>query len=343
MRGLHEFARSGKRSTRVLVPLTMCLLVVIGWASSPQSAVVRAGDVFLLVGGDTDQRLTLRTSNGEEREIFRPRAGRIFAFSVSPLGSTLAVLEQVLKFDVDPQVSTVRVKSRNIFEATTLHILARSGDVIDTLTQVRDFAWSPDGQQLTYVTGDYRGQDADFENTAVWIWNAKDQGRRMISKSGYYISWAGFDGNIYLWEKADGVTGRVNRYNVSTGSLEPTPHKSIYFSPSGEYYYHPGGGVGLPENIYYRSNDTTLKDRSHALLAFAGWRPILWAPDADLLLIEATKRMVGGGTGERTTVIYDPRADKVTDVGAVGSVSWGSSAKELVTIDGNRVEKRSLP
>src|SRR6478609_8248037 len=111
----------------------------------------------------------------------------------------------------------------------------------------RFYAWSPDGLRLVYVTGRYLGHYKDHSRTGTWIWNASDKSRTRISTGGYYVSWPMFDGNVYLWDPNGERPSRVRRYDVKRQQLDVTSHKSIYFSASGSYYYHPGGGLLIPE------------------------------------------------------------------------------------------------
>ena len=281
-------------------------------------------------------------ASGRQRELYRTESGLIFDFKVSPTGSMIAVTAQLLEYDVDPQVATAKVHNRMVFEKTTLHIIGVAGNEIDAIDDVRQFSWSPDGRQLAYVTGDYRGGYEDYGNSRTWIWDLTDQSKKEISRRGYYVNWAAFDSRIYLWEKIARVAGKVYAYEPVAESLAETPHKSIYFSPTGNYYYHPGGGIGLRENVYVRSGDLIVKDASRVLGAFCGMRPIAWAPHDDLLLLEVCRKIPGGTAAENAMLVYDPASDMTVDAGGGESFAWGEDSTELIVKSGSRIDKRPL-
>lgn len=134
----------------------------------------------------------------------------------------------------------------------------------------------------------------------------------------------------------------VVRYRVSTGRLEATRHKSIYFSPSGDYYYHPGGGLIARENVYITATDVGLGNSSLALLGLAGWRPLGWAPDADVLLMEANISSTVTGDEELVMALFDPGADTIRQIAAAGQVlGWGENSQELFVRDGDVINRIS--
>jgi len=309
------------------------------------SDTVRGDDVFFLDNvsqdaapqGPTDETITIHTiATGQDREIFRPKLGKIFDFRVAPTSAMIAVTEQVRKFDVDPQLATTVINGHPTFERTVLYIVDRDGNQIDQVEGgVRSFAWSPDGEQLAYVTGDYKNTEGVYGNTKAWIWG-RDKSRRQISGDIHdKVSWAAFDDNIYLWERtATGAYGAVLRYNVSANRLERTSHKGIFFSPTGTYYFHPGGGYR--ENVYLRATDTVI--RSQVISELAAWRPIAWARDSDFLLMEAMK----GPNDPVEQAVFDPVNDSAIDLRLGQSFMWGQDSTEIVVKNGDRYEKRRI-
>jgi len=94
-------------------------------------------------------------------------------------------------------------------------------------------------------------------------------------------------------------------------------------------------GVGKGEIFTGGARDTfPLKNTSRVLSSFNGFRPIAWAPDADLLLIEASRGP--GRTAEQVMVIYDPKADTSLDV-PLTVVGWGPTSHELVRMSDDSV------
>jgi Tol biopolymer transport system component len=206
---------------------------------------------------------------------------------------------------------------------------------------VRSYAWSPDGDRIAFVMGEFRGIYANYANTSTWIWDAAGRRRTNISDDGYDVTWAKFDGNVYLWNRVGGIAGKAVRYNIATGALEATSHVSIYFSPSGEYYYHPGGGVGLQEDVYSRATDVGLKAGSRVLSSVLGWRPAGWAPDADLLLMEV-RRNDSRGDEEMATIVFDPKQDTAVDIPDAEVVGWGYRDDDLVLRTGGRLSVKGV-
>ncbi len=305
--------------------------------------VSRGDEVYFLSGDDPQVSLKVRNiTTGLEREVYRANLGRVFDFRVSTAGHMVAVVEQVLEYATEAQPGAPK-DTVPVTENTTLHVLTRTGEFVDEVQQVRHFAWNPDGTRLVYVTGEYRGRDRDYGNTRTWIWNSVDKSRREISQRGYYVNWAAFDGNIYLWEKNRGIAGAVYRYSPATETLEATTHKSIYFSTTGTYYYHPGGGIGIPENVFLRSSDSPLKRSSQVLMNLAGWRPMGWARDDDRLLMEVSRRVQGldgRSYDESATIIYDVTNDTSADVPPAQYVTWGNDSSEIIIKNGARIERR---
>jgi hypothetical protein len=232
-------------------------------------------------------------------------------------------------------------------EKSTLVILSVSdAGVVDRIDSVRDYKWSPDSEHIVYVTGTFRGRNENLGNTRAWIWDAGDKRRRQISDGGYFVSWASFDAHVYVWEfdKALGAPRSVVKYDPRSGLSEVTTHKSIYFSATGAYYYHPGGGLGLREEVYNRVNDVGMAASSQVLSQLSGWRPLGWAPDADLPLLGVRRKAVAGDE-ERAVIVFDPEADVSTDV-ATGTlpddVQWGATSSEVLARTAERVERMAV-
>ena len=60
----------------------------------------------------------------------------------------------------------------------------------------------------------------------------REQSRKMRDGA-RFVSWARFDGNLYLLQLDAGIAAQVLRVNAETGSIGRQTHRSIYFSPSG--------------------------------------------------------------------------------------------------------------
>jgi hypothetical protein len=134
----------------------------------------------------------------------------------------------------------------------------------------------------------------------------------------------------------------VYAYDPRTGETAETPRKAIYFSPSGAYYFHPGDGPGAPEAVYARGWDVTLAATSRVLASLCGFRPLAWAPDADLLLVQACRK-TGAGNPQQSFAMYDPARDIALDLGRADAMAWVRDSTEVVVRHGARTTTRELP
>jgi len=300
------------------------------------------------VAGEPGEVVASNMVTGEKRSFFRPSDGfRIFDIAKAPQGSLVAVQEQLVRVDVPIEQATFTASSQTGdkpgLERMILRILNVDGSHVSSLEDVRSFAWSPAGDRLAYVTGKFVGRDKEHSRTGVWIWNSSDRRTQQISSKGYFVFWAKFDGNVYTWDPVGEGTESVRRYDVATGRLELTRHKSIYFSPSGDYYYHPGGGIGLRENIYLAATDVGLADTSPALSGLGGWLPIAWSPDQDLLLMTVNRRNDGSRRLESSMAVYDPKADALSNIRVTGEVvGWGKSSSQIVVKANDQIVTTTL-
>ena len=86
----------------------------------------------------------------------------------------------------------------------------------------RDPAAVADSDRLAYVVGRYQGLYEEDADQSVWIWSAADKRSRKIRDGAHHVSWARFDGNLYLLELVNGGARQVLRVNAATGSIEKT-------------------------------------------------------------------------------------------------------------------------
>jgi hypothetical protein len=338
------------RHTSLLLRSAFALVTVLSlvptgdaWAQELQVVDDRVWIGGMRREGDVGSVRSVDLSTGEEREFFRPANGYVFDFKVAPSAGWVAVRTQLVKYDVPvDETTTIVAGGRRVFEETTLRILTPSGTEVDSIASVRSYGWSPDGRRLAYVIGEYRGGYADSENTSTWIWNGPNQERQRISDRGHEVIWPSFDGNIYVWPRTRGIAGEALRYDLERQTLEPTSHLSIYFSPSGAFYYHPGRGLGLQENVFVTQGDVGLKETSAVLSALTGWRPLGWAPDADLLLMEATRRSKPDGPDELVVMVFNPKADSATELQSPGVVCWASTLNQFILRRGERFQRKPM-
>jgi hypothetical protein len=274
----------------------------------------------------------------ETREIYRPAAGQLFEMKVAPRTNYLAVRERVRQFE----------GMRVTLERMTLHLLGPDGVELDAIDKVRDYSWSPDGRYLAYVTGDVVKKDSPFQNAVAWMLDIANRRRSKVTDNGYVVRWASFDGRLYIrkWDYTKNTLDDVVAYDPSTESLSVTGHHSMWFSPSGSYYYDPGPrlGQGRRQNVYAAASDAVLESKFISRLAY--WSPIEWAPDSDLLLLSGAERRpdARNGAGPLSTFVFDPKADSASSLSIEPDqvVGWGDSAATILVETGGGISKQRV-
>lgn len=170
----------------------------------------------------------------------------------------------------------------------------------------------------------------------MWIFDTVTRERRRVADLGNYVSWAEFDDNLYIWETPEHGPERVMRFDPSRGVVEPTSHHSIYFSPSGDYYFKPVGVFGR-EDVYWRESNQSLTRVSRTFANLSGLAPQWWAPDRDILMLTAETT-----DGTQVRLLYDPAMDSAVRVPLDSVVGWGRTGDEVLTISGNSVSLRAV-
>ncbi len=106
-------------------------------------------------------------------------------------------------------------------------------------------AWSPspDKDEVAYITGTPIESGLGFLSKGVSILDVEDvEPRKIYGDGGWDIQWTEQDQmSLYIWDLGS-KDPRVFRFNNSSRQprgLEETSHRSIHFSPSHKYYFHP--------------------------------------------------------------------------------------------------------
>jgi len=215
----------------------------------------------------------------------------------------------------------------------TLHVIDPGGHELARIGQVWDYAWSPDGNQLVYVTGDYRvGQDG-VPSTGVWKYDLRQRTSIKIHDTGRYVTWGAFDRAVYLLDYAT-PSGhpRVWRLNPTDWSPQLTRLKSIYLSPTGMYYYHPGPTVvnqGQFDVYDVATHTPRFLPPSDLSRRFAwGTEPIGWIESGgnQLLFLTWSNPDTGQLDSQPHTMLYDLDAGTIVDTGAEDVIGWKQGA-----------------
>lgn len=280
-----------------------------------------------------------QTLDGQRRKVFESSEGEMMGLEIAPRGGTVAVLERIFKTGVSKSEATVVLKRREGdlygFERTRLWVLSSKGSQIGYVDQVRSFSWRPDGTQIAVVTGEYLGYDIDPKITGVWVYGLADRELQKIRNTGNHVVWARFDDSLYIWDVGAPGRATVTRYDPNIGTSESVSYHSIYFSPSGEYYFKPDGVAGLP-GVFSRSGNVELAVQSRVLAGLAAFEPKVWAPDRDVLMLEGRRR----SDHAIVYLLYDPAVDSAVEIQRDGVVGWGRNSRELMVGSGDEVSLR---
>jgi hypothetical protein len=263
----------------------------------------------------------------QPRTVFAVPEGEIFSFAAAPKAGLLAVRERLWV-----------PKESGQTERALLHIVARDGSILETIEQGRRWSWRASGTDLAVMTGEYQSSNDEPLSTGIWWYTVGTRKLVKISSTGTYVNWAAFDDNIYIWDTAAEGGATVSRYNVRTGASERTSHHSIYFSPTGKYYYKPGGVIAGEADIYLRNNDSSIFRHSRALADVDGFDVEGWAPGVDVVMLDVVRR------SDKSTarLLYDPASDSAVEIVREGVVGWGRSGQELIYDDGQSVSLRGF-
>ena len=298
----------------------LSMALAIGWcvllmcASSWAQVSVRYGQelgsvFYARVDGENDGRQVFRLEldgagrvRGEvdggvgAREVFYASEGRVSRLEPAPAGGRLALTETFFEenapegranYVVRRMVAGTEVMDR-YYENSRLIILDADGRRVgDPIDAVRDYAWSPAGDKVVYVTGDYYEGGVGFLSTGTWILDVSSGSTKKIHESGWGVTWAEWDRRIYTLELS-GQPARVLRHRADGGDVgepETTSHQGMFFSPSGRYYFDPARD-GEPTRIFETSGDRDAT-MDHEFLAFGDaryLRPRRWLDDHILLI-----------------------------------------------------------
>ncbi len=250
---------------------------------------------------------------------------------VSPDGTMIAVLDRVLEYGVRPGEATFEDAVEGTrggkvlgYEQSTLRVLSLAGLEIGAVQQVRDFAWSPDGRYLALVTGQYVGHDLPYSHGAVWIYELGARTSAKVLDQGNYVTWPAFDGNVYVWSTVTADAPKVFRLRSPDWKVERTDLKSIYFSPTGRYYFRPVGVAGR-QGVFRTIDDSEWEPPG--LRVASPFEPVRWHPARDVLWIRTSPRQPGPPT--TVDVLYDFDDESAVEVRS-RVLAWADDAQVLV-------------
>ncbi|HKY73036.1 MAG TPA: hypothetical protein VJL88_14040, partial [Nitrospira sp.] len=249
-------------------------------------------------------------SGGPTRTVFTLPGRVVGAYSVSPDGRYIA-----LRSWVDEDLGS-----------TALHVIDREGKEIARIGKVWDYSWSPDGNQLAYVTGDYHvaGDGDEVRPTGVWRYDLRQRASTKLQDAGRHVAWAAFDRAVYVLDYS-GPNGypRVWRLNSADWKPQLTSFQGIYLSPTGKYYYPPGGEGRF--DVYDVATNTPRFATSSLRERFAwGTEPIGWMDSGGnhLLLLTWSNPVTGQLDTHPHTMMYDLDAGTMVDLELENVIGW---------------------
>lgn len=249
---------------------------------------------------------------GATRKVFSIPGRVLAAYSVSPDGRHIA-----LRSWINEDLATM-----------TLHIIDLAGQEISRIGKVWDFAWSPDGNQLTYVTGEYRVGEDDISTTGVWKYDIRQKTSLKLQDTGRFVVWAAFDRAIYVLEYLQS-SGNHQVWRLNSPDFKPqaTRMYSIYLSPTGRYYYHPGAAFANQGrfDVYDMATNSPRFSTSTLGQKFAwGTEPIGWIDSGGnhLLLVTWSNPVTGQLDTSPHTMMYDLDAGTMVDLELQEAIGW---------------------
>jgi hypothetical protein len=175
-------------------------------------------------------------------------------------------------------VSFIEVVSQKGAGKLRLSVIERSGRIAGLLggssiyapRGVRQYVWCCGPDTVAIVTGSLsdEGEGGTGESTTLpqgfSLVDVRTGGALPIPGLRFplQIHWAAFDSSLYIKDSPDAAPGArgpteypVYRYHVPTRVLSRTPHRGIFFSPDGKYYFDTGVSEGWGSFQLYRADN----------------------------------------------------------------------------------------
>lgn len=271
------------------------------------------GEDQIVIGGikyyhewknDVDKKniYILEKKTEQKKLIYQTQKAYIDQISVSPNKEFIVAIET----DESQENSLVMINPK--------------GEIKMRLEQdVRKYDWSPDGNEIAYITGRYSEDGIGFVSDGLYVFDLNGGQIKQIAQKAYYVNWVAFDGCIYYYD-----LGEVFRFDPIRGIAERTPYHGLNFSPDGQYYTT--SSMEQNYEVYSTKTNEPVTDRLSARFKDYKIRPN-WIPDQDhcLLILRVdydfaprdtintglpkVKKILG--IKQRKHVIYDIENDKI--------------------------------
>jgi hypothetical protein len=260
--------------SKILIAAT-CLFLALPSAgqdsadySHDMDSLVYSGSYFFRTSKNPDdyRGVYVEPRGTASKKLLRRFEGSVNSLRVAPQGPLVAVSDFLMEEKVSPdranygsctrdakgnlQDECSRIESRMI-------ILDLEGKVVSRVDNVYQFSWSPEGDKIAYLTGNY-SEKSWFRSTGAWILDLATQRTTRIYPYGQNIEWATWDGNIYIdisLAPPNPSGAVVVKHSQETGESSYSRHKGIRFSLDGRYYFRTGGDGDLGGEVFEASTD----------------------------------------------------------------------------------------
>lgn len=205
-------------------------------------------------------------------------------------------------------------------EGSTLRLVDYfQGKVVRSFQNVHDYAWSPQGDRIVFVTGYLEGEGAEvITPTGIYLVDLPQGKPQKVSEKGLRVAWASWNGQIYFRD----LWGKAYRVDPKTKAVRATMFHGVHFSPNGELYYMMRHMDVF--RIYRRATNEELQipqlDPTRWSLASAQW-----SPNGKILLISKSR-----GMGRRTTLLHDFARNKTQRFTRIHILCFGRNSNELL-------------
>lgn len=305
------------------------------------------------VEGPKDEKLVVKlikgnivrthdVETGETRDLYHSEKHWTHNITVSPNNKYIALIEET-----KPEYS---IDNYTVPPVINLLIIDGSGNYVNRIDMdVRIYVWSPDGEQIAFLT--FRPCDADYMYkcpTGAWVFHVGTSDLTKLADKAQDIRWVIADNTVYLRDHDS-----VLAWHPDVRLLEVYEGHDINFSPDGAYYLHtPRYEQTFSPKLYRTLNN---EDISYVLPtdigALVGW---VWHTGHYLLYTKADeiRETVGEGPIEAvisrevrgvSNSIYDPQRREVvkTFEGAIGA--WTGDGSHVIVERDGKVVLEEMP
>lgn len=221
-----------------------------------RSTLIYGGQWYRHLEGSADPRAVyLRELPAGGEEAIWAGEWPLSDLQISPTGEHIAFREHRSRHGVGLGTDVLRV-------------ITNRRRLVATVPAVYRYSWSPEGHEIAYITGVETEGWIGYREESTWVLDLRTGERRQIYDGGRDVSWAGWDGRIYIsLLTTDPV--KVVAYDRRSRTVGPTEYHGIHFSPDGRYYYR-NSSEGEPFELFRRADHRRITGESDFLTSHFG-------------------------------------------------------------------------